>query len=49
MLAPTRELVSQLNQRARAHRLATEPKQNRAEAWRWRCWLMATRPVSASR
>jgi DNA primase catalytic core len=27
MLAPTRELVSQLNQRARAHRLATEPNQ----------------------
>ena len=32
MLAPTRELVSQLNQRARAHRLATEPDQNRPEA-----------------
>ena len=28
MLAPTRELVGQLNQRARAQRLATEPKQN---------------------
>jgi conjugative relaxase-like TrwC/TraI family protein len=32
MLAPTRELVSQLNQRARAHRLATEPKQHRPKA-----------------
>ncbi|HEX3204906.1 MAG TPA: AAA family ATPase, partial [Propionibacteriaceae bacterium] len=32
MLAPTRELVSQLNQRAHAHRLATEPNQNRPEA-----------------
>jgi AAA domain len=34
MLAPTRELVSRLNQRARAHRLATEPNQNRPEAAR---------------
>jgi AAA domain len=32
MLAPTRELVRQLNQRARAHRLATAPQQNRPEA-----------------
>ena len=32
MLAPTRELVSQLSQRARAHRLATEPEQNLPEA-----------------
>jgi len=34
MLAPTRELVSQLNQRARAHRLVTQPEQNRPEASR---------------
>jgi conjugative relaxase-like TrwC/TraI family protein len=34
MLAPTRELVGQLNRRARAHRLATEPKQHRPEASR---------------
>jgi DNA primase catalytic core len=34
MLAPTRDLVSQLNQRARAHRLATEPNQSRPEASR---------------
>jgi hypothetical protein len=34
MLAPTRELVSQLNQRARAHRLATAPVENRPEASR---------------
>ena len=34
MLAPTRELVSQLNQRARAHRLATEPDSNQREASR---------------
>ena len=32
MLAPTRELVSQLNQRARAHRLATEPDATEPEA-----------------
>jgi DNA primase catalytic core len=32
MLAPTRELVSQLNQRARTHRLATQPEQNRPDA-----------------
>jgi DNA primase catalytic core len=32
MLAPTRELVSQLNQRARAHRLAIASEQNRATA-----------------
>jgi ATP-dependent exoDNAse (exonuclease V) alpha subunit len=31
MLAPTWELVSQLNQRARAHRLDTEPKATEAE------------------
>ncbi len=34
MLAPTRELVSQLNQRARAHRLAAEPDSNQREASR---------------
>src|SRR5215213_8241904 len=34
MLAPTRELVSQLNQRARAHRLAAEPDSNQGDAWR---------------
>ena len=34
MLAPTRELVSQLNQRARAHRLAAEPDSNQRDAWR---------------
>ena len=34
MLAPTRELVSQLNQRARAHRLDTEPDSNQRDAWR---------------
>jgi hypothetical protein len=34
MLAPTRELVSQLNQRARAHRLATQPDRNERDAWR---------------
>ena len=34
MLAPTRELVSQLNQRARAHRLATEPNQIRGKSLR---------------
>ena len=34
MLAPTRELVSQLNQRARAHRLATEPNATEPEAVR---------------
>ncbi len=49
MLAPTRELVSQLNQRARAHRLATEPDENRARSLGWRCWPTATRPVSANR
>jgi AAA domain len=32
MLASTRELVSQLNQRARAHRLTTGPGENRPEA-----------------
>ena len=32
MLAPTRELVSQLNQRARDHRLAAEPDSNQPEA-----------------
>jgi conjugative relaxase-like TrwC/TraI family protein len=32
MLAPTRELVSQLNQRAHAHRLTTQPEQNQPEA-----------------
>ena len=32
MLAPTRELVSQLNQHARNHRLATLPEQNKLEA-----------------
>jgi DNA primase catalytic core len=32
MLAPTRELVSQLNQRARAHRLAAEPDSNQRDA-----------------
>jgi DNA primase catalytic core len=31
MLAPTRELVSQLNQRARAHRLGAEPDSNQHE------------------
>jgi conjugative relaxase-like TrwC/TraI family protein len=31
MLAPTRELVSQLNQRARNHRLTTEPDATKAE------------------
>jgi DNA primase catalytic core len=31
MLAPTRELVSQLNQRARAHRLTTEQEENRPD------------------
>ena len=50
MLAPTRELVSQLNQRARAHRLATEPDSEPARSPRgWRCWPTATRPVSANR
>jgi DNA primase catalytic core len=34
MLAPTCELVSQLNQRARAHRLATEPNQIRGKSLR---------------
>jgi len=34
MLAPTRELVSQLNQRARAHRLATEPDENQSNGVR---------------
>jgi ATP-dependent exoDNAse (exonuclease V) alpha subunit len=34
MLAPTRELVSQLNQRARTHRLTTAPEENRPEASR---------------
>jgi DNA primase catalytic core len=34
MLAPTRELVSQLNQRARAHRLTTQLEGNRPEASR---------------
>jgi conjugative relaxase-like TrwC/TraI family protein len=34
MLAPTRELVSQLNQRARAHRLGAEPDSNQRETWR---------------
>src|SRR5215211_6291225 len=34
MLAPTRELVSQLNQRARNHRLATEPNQTRGRSLR---------------
>ncbi|HWJ53924.1 MAG TPA: AAA family ATPase, partial [Propionibacteriaceae bacterium] len=34
MLAPTRELVSQLNQRARAHRLGAEPDTNKRETWR---------------
>jgi hypothetical protein len=34
MLAPTRELVSQLNQRARAHRLGAEPDSNQRDAWR---------------
>jgi AAA domain len=34
MLAPTRELVSQLNQRARAHRLAAEADSNQRDAWR---------------
>ena len=34
MLAPTRELVSQLNQRARAHRLDTEPDATEPEAGR---------------
>ena len=34
MLAPTRELVSQLNQRARNHRLATEPNATEPEASR---------------
>jgi hypothetical protein len=32
MLAPTRELVSQLNQRARAHRLTTQEEETRREA-----------------
>jgi conjugative relaxase-like TrwC/TraI family protein len=34
MLAPTRELVSQLNQRARAHRLATDLAENQLEPLR---------------
>jgi DNA primase catalytic core len=34
MLAPTRELVSQLNRRARAHRLAAEPYSSQREASR---------------
>jgi DNA primase catalytic core len=34
MLAPTRELVSQLNQRARAHRLGAEPDSNQRGTWR---------------
>jgi hypothetical protein len=34
MLAPTRELVSQLNQRARAHRLGAEPDSNQRDASR---------------
>jgi AAA domain len=34
MLAPTRELVSQLNQRARTHRLATAPDSNQRDASR---------------
>jgi hypothetical protein len=34
MLAPTRELVSQLNQRARAHRLAAGLDSNQRDAWR---------------
>jgi DNA primase catalytic core len=34
MLAPTRELVSQLNQRARSHRLTAEPNQSQPEAVR---------------
>jgi hypothetical protein len=34
MLAPTRELVSQLNQRARAHRLAAEADSNQRDASR---------------
>jgi DNA primase catalytic core len=34
MLAPTRELVSQLNQRARNHRLDTEPNATKAESVR---------------
>jgi DNA primase catalytic core len=32
MLAPTRELVSQLNQRARTHRLGTKPHEDRRDA-----------------
>jgi hypothetical protein len=32
MLAPTRDLVSQLNKRARAHRLAAEPESNQRDA-----------------
>ena len=32
MLHPTRELVSQLSQRARAHRLTTQPEGNRSDA-----------------
>jgi conjugative relaxase-like TrwC/TraI family protein len=34
MLAPTHELVSQLNQRARSHRLTAEPNQSQPEAVR---------------
>jgi hypothetical protein len=49
MLAPTRELVSQLNQRARAHRLATQPTETSATPGGWRCWPTATQPVSANR
>ena len=48
MLAPTRELVSQLNQRARAHRLAAEPDSNQRPTRGWRCWPTATRPASAT-
>ena len=50
MLAPTRELVSQLNQRARAHRLDHRTEQQPSPKPRgWRCWPTATRPVSANR
>ena len=46
MLAPTRELVSELNQQARAHRL--EGADPRPASARPGAWPTATRPASAS-
>ena len=43
MLAPTRDLVAELNRRARAHRLASAPTPARRSPWR-----METGPVPAS-